>query len=924
MPPSAFCPLPSAFCLLSSALSLPPLLNQPLAKLMDIYCTRPRCEQPLNSFPDLDDSKLLKTVHQRHCANCGMPLILDGRYLPLKLIQQGGLGIAFIGCDRRTPGLRRCVIKQLQCSSSFNAQQLEVATTLFHREAEVLEKLGEHPRIPRLFAFLELTAAATPPYNQQKFFYLVQEYIEGENLQVELHEKGRFTESEVIFVLREVAKILEFIHIQGAIHRDIKPSNIMRDPQGKIYLIDFGAVKQVVAETVKTTSTNDRGSLTWVFTPEYAPWEQRQGQAIYPSSDLYALAVTCLNLLTGRQPQELLDLDTNEWKWRSPDVNVSDALVSILDRMLQNRPSERFQSARDVLDALDDTWGIPVLSIPISRIPDPSKTAANTLLVSNAEVGTAVVQELPLPQLETAPLPLEAAPLQLETAPMQLYSTTIETKPQAEEKPLIAAEPKRQKPVWLLAGLVALGLTGLITALISKLISPGNPDPIVNGAIASQSSIGDRILLSVEGSRDTDKFKSLKRAGVEALDNKKYAQAITNFQAALAENPNSPETRIYLNNALIGNNKSYTIAVSAPISRSLDRASEMLRGFAQAQAEMNQAGDVDEAKIKLRVIDDSDDPKKIASLATGIAEQTDILGIVGHNRNDVTMKASAIYNKSQLAFIAPISTANDLTGADKPYIFRTHAKGDAIAQKLVDRLIDVERKQKVAIFYVPTIAYNDEFKTQFANKLASRGGRVVGAFPFSTVSSTASPTPTPTTTPNFDADAYLRQAKAAGADAILLLPVGRSSREALKLLAVRAAKYPELSAFSDTALYNLNTLKAGETSAGLVMGLPWQESESTAQFSTGARQLWNTQVNWATATSYNAVKAMGMAIKAGAQPTRESVMKALTQNEITGASGRLQFTKGEPNGRYILVRVAKTPPNYKYSSRTGYDFVPIE
>lgn len=115
---------------------------------MDIYCTRPRCEQPLNSFPDLDDSKLLKTVHQRHCANCGMPLILDGRYLPLKLLQQGGLGVAFIGCDRRTPGLRRCVIKQLQVSSSFNPHQMEVATTLFHREAEFLEKLGNTRAFP--------------------------------------------------------------------------------------------------------------------------------------------------------------------------------------------------------------------------------------------------------------------------------------------------------------------------------------------------------------------------------------------------------------------------------------------------------------------------------------------------------------------------------------------------------------------------------------------------------------------------------------------------------------------------------------------------------------------------------------------------------------------------------------------------------
>jgi serine/threonine protein kinase len=170
---------------------------------MDIYCTRPHCEQPLNSFPDLDDSNLLKTVQQRHCSNCGMPLILDGRYLPIKMLQQGGLGVAFIGCDRRTPGLKRCVIKQLQVNPSFNTNQVEIATKLFHREAEVLERLGEHPKIPRLYAFLELTASGSGHYREQKFFYLVQEYIEGQNLQQELAVKGKFTEAEVILVLKD-------------------------------------------------------------------------------------------------------------------------------------------------------------------------------------------------------------------------------------------------------------------------------------------------------------------------------------------------------------------------------------------------------------------------------------------------------------------------------------------------------------------------------------------------------------------------------------------------------------------------------------------------------------------------------------------------------------------------------------------------
>jgi ABC-type branched-subunit amino acid transport system substrate-binding protein/serine/threonine protein kinase len=899
---------------------------------MDIYCTRPHCEQPLNSFADLDDSKLLQTVHQRHCSNCGMPLILDGRYLPIKMIQQGGLGVAFIGCDRRTPGLKRCVIKQLQVNPSFNAHQLETATKLFHREAEVLDKLGEHPRIPRLYAFLEVLASASAPYKPQNFFYLVQEYIEGQNLQQELLVKGKFTEAEVILVLREIAKILEFIHFRGTIHRDIKPSNIMRDLQGQIYLIDFGAVKQVVTQTASTTGT--LRNMTCVFTPEYAPWEQRQGQAIYPSSDLYALGVTCLNLLTGKQPSDLLDVETNDWQWRTPDLQVSDALAGILDKMLRHLPSERFQSARDVLDTLDSTWGMPTVSITPTKIPATSISASSTLLsldIENHFLQAEIVEPQPEPQLPPVALdrtPLGVAPPQPDP---QLPSVALDRSSLVPRNiaPLAKIVAPLQQPAknhkrWIFASILATGIVGVGAMIIPNLWRSNNAGSPLFDPIASRSSSGDRILISVEGNRNTDKFKNLKRAGVLAIANKNYPEAVTNFQAALAENPNSPETRIYLNNALIGDSKSYTIAASVPISsRAIDRASEMLRGVAQAQEEINQTGSATDAKVKIKIVDDADDPKAIENIASELAKQPEILGVIGNNRNDVTMKAATLYNQNKLAFIAPISTANQLTGSDKPYVFRTNAKGDTIAQKLVDRLVDVDRKRKVAIFYVPSISYNDEFKTQFASKLASKGGRVVGSFPFSTVSSTASPTGAPP--PIFDAEAHLFKARQLGAEAILLLPVGRSSREALQVLKVKSRKYRELDAISDTALYSVNTLKAGKQASGLVMGVPWQESDSAPQFSTGARQLWNNQVNWATATSYNAVKAMGTAIKAQESPSRESVMKSLSTKEFMGASSRrFKFTNGESTEQYVLVKVAATPPNYQYSSQTGYDFVPLE
>jgi len=313
---------------------------------MEVYCTRPGCPRPQNYFPDLDDSSLLKTVQQKFCTTCGMPLILSGRYLPVRLLGQGGFGAAFLARDRYTPAMRQCVAKLLQPSVSLTPPQLKIAQTLFEREAAVLEELGnEHSQIPSLLAFFELTVPSLQPGKNDQFFYLVQEFIDGKNLEDELAVKGRFSEAETVEVLREILKVLDFVHSRGSIHRDIKPANIMRAKNGRLYLLDFGAVKQV------TQSVGSAKASTGIYSLGYAPPEQMSGQEVYPATDFYALAVTCISLLSGLQPTELFDSYRNEWNWRSR-VQVSSRLAEVLDRMLLSAPSQRFQSASEVEAAL--------------------------------------------------------------------------------------------------------------------------------------------------------------------------------------------------------------------------------------------------------------------------------------------------------------------------------------------------------------------------------------------------------------------------------------------------------------------------------------------------------------------------------------------------------------------------------------------
>ena len=313
---------------------------------MEVYRTRPGCPRPQNYFPDLDDSSLLKTVQQKFCTTCGMPLILSGRYLPVRLLGQGGFGAAFLARDRYTPAMRQCVAKLLQPSVSLTPAQLKIAQTLFEREAAVLEELGnEHSQIPSLLAFFEVTVSSLQPGKNDQFFYLVQEFIDGENLEDELAVKGKFSEAQTVEVLREILKVLDFVHSRGSIHRDIKPANIMRGKNGRLYLLDFGAVKQV------TQSVGSAKASTGIYSLGYAPPEQMSGQEVYPATDLYALGVTCITLLSGLQPTELFDSYRNEWNWHSR-VQVSSRLAQVLDRMLLSAPSQRFQSAAEVEAAL--------------------------------------------------------------------------------------------------------------------------------------------------------------------------------------------------------------------------------------------------------------------------------------------------------------------------------------------------------------------------------------------------------------------------------------------------------------------------------------------------------------------------------------------------------------------------------------------
>jgi serine/threonine-protein kinase len=283
---------------------------------------------------------------------------------------RGGFGVTYLAQDVSLPGTPLCVIKQL-CPRGSNPVVLKRACQRFEQEAKILSHLGSHAQIPRLLDYFQLNGE----------FFLVQEYVRGYTLAKEVKHRGPFDEARVKQFLGDILPIVSYVHQNRVIHRDIKPPNIIRcQDDGRLVLIDFGAVKEQV---MREAATTQRAATThFIGTLGFAPPEQLALRPTY-ASDIFAIGVTCLYLLTAKPPMEFdYDSATGEINWQA-HVQVSSHFAKVLDKMLRIAPRERYQSAEDVLrvvnlepylDHLSDC-----LSIQPPRTADTEETAEGYL-----------------------------------------------------------------------------------------------------------------------------------------------------------------------------------------------------------------------------------------------------------------------------------------------------------------------------------------------------------------------------------------------------------------------------------------------------------------------------------------------------------------------------------------------------------------
>ncbi len=776
--------------------------------------------------------------------------LIGARYRVIEVLGSGGFGHTYIAEDTQRPGNPRCVLKHLTFNSS-DTGILQQVRRLFRAEAETLEQLGKHDQIPRLLAYFE--------ENQQ--FYLVQEFIEGNPLSIELARGSQLSEVEVIPLLEDVLSVLEYVHAQGVIHRDIKPANLIRRRQdSKLVLIDFGAVK-TIGNTV-AEATGETGVSMPIYTAGYAASEQCLGRPRF-SSDLYSLGMVGIQALTGCHPAQLPhDYGTSELIWQEQAI-ASDELAAVLNKMTRFHFMERYHSASEALQALRKV----ISTAPTLLSTAPAEPSASTTLISE-------------PRVESG----SSHPI------TQMFVTS-------------------NKSSFARMGLAILG-TLAVAILVRSLSDSSNNLPWqMSRTLTLPTPSLDRDRIST-GSQQLNRWSSnpQKQQGIDQIAAGSYQKAIISLEAARIQNPSDPETLIYLNNARIGDSKTYLIAAAVPLSNTLDSAQEILRGVAAAQTEVNQAGGIQGVPLKVAIADDSNQREVAQQVAQTLAKDSNLLGVVGHGTSDTSFTAAQVYQTQQLVMIAPVSSAMKL-GEIGDYIFRTMPTDQQTAKALKDYMVGVLQKRRVVIFFNPNSQYSQSLTREFKTALDYSGVADMTVIEEVDLSQ-----------PDFDAEDSVNRAIANKAEVLMLAPDPEVMDKAIRVIESANRRIPILGGDS---MFTPRVPKiAKDKAVGITLAVPVDVTNTP--FLQQATKLWGKSdlISWRTALAYDATQAL---IKGLSQtPTRDGVYRALSEPDfsVPGAKGMVSFQVKRDRGQapsYITVAplTVGTTKRYLFTGKGG-------
>lgn len=592
------------------------------------------------------------------CLNPGD--ILRDRYQIIDTLGEGGFATTYKACDLKQPGNPLCVVKEIKPPQSTDPLVWQEANQRFQREVAALRRLGHHSRIPEYYeSFL--------PDRENKNFYLIQEYIEGNPLSQELAIGPQWSEEKTVAFLRDILEILSFVHQNCVIHRDIKPSNLIRRKNdGKIVLIDFGAVKEISSLEI---TESGRTQTRTIYTAGYAPPEQMHGNPQF-CSDIYAAGIVAIQAITGLRPD--LDLLLHPqgytvWHYSTPNrpmVKISRQLETVLNKMVIYNFAKRDRSAVEVLQDLN--W--PIQPPPKRRNKLRVKVPVNT--ASQVRVESSIARDSQTPSPPNLPDGLSAG-----------------------EKILFKSSPPRLKQRGV------------------KEFAASNSEKAFNLFKESWQK---------EYGKDPETLVYLNNAFLEVSNAAYYTIAVT--LPICGVNPDSyGQLSAQAKEFLRGVAQAQT-EVNLGLSNSRDRDFPG-RDFLPSKA-INGKG------LKVIIADDAHDEEEAKQRAISLVERPDILAVIGHASSEMTMHAVDIYNNNNLVLMSPGAATEELTDEPKKFFFRTLYTASLIARDLADYLLEKNQK-KVAILYNPGSPFCASFREDYTNYFRDvRGGKIVGISDF--------------------------------------------------------------------------------------------------------------------------------------------------------------------------------------------------
>lgn len=775
--------------------------------------------------------------------------ILCKRYKIVRELGRGGFARTYLAIDLDIPDSRLLVVKEIKQPS--DSRLLPQARALFEREVRALYRFGEHPQIPQLFDSFEL--------NEK--FYLIQEYIEGHPLREEFNPSTQWNETQIIDFLQDILPVIDFVHQNNVIHRDITPSNLIRHDDGRIVLIDFGAVKEI--SSLESTDSGQTRSRT-IYTEGYGPAEQLVGNP-QCCSDIYAVGIVAIEGITGLRPPPIFIINSPQddiflHYSNSPRPLIqSENLKAILNKMVRYNFTERYQSVAEVLQDLNS----PLQCNWFERFSRFCRSHFRRLLLGIAAIMAGIAIGLFLHNTFT---------------PKTCLLVQGDALSCGEESLLKSSNPRLKQN-----GINEFGKSNYREAFNlfkRSWIEEERKDPetliYLNNALLKATKADYHTIAVIIPVPINEKGRAEIDLPQEIL--RGVAQAQT-------------EVNLKLFNA------------------------EMDRNLRDVEFPENQA--IKGKGLQVIIADDANLKEEAIARANSLIKLAGTLGAIGHYTNQTTAHTVDIYNQNHLVLISPGSTTEEVKESHRKFFFRTVPRTKVSVEVFTKYLMEKQGQTKVAGFYNGSRESTSTFWEEFRKQFRERGGtianiteldlsksdfdvkkaiqevRQIGEIEKTTI--VISPSHVPIAVNNAMAlfQANLDRSWVVGTGGIY-------SQKILEA----ASQLPSFDKFA--------------------VAVSWHPLNSpNRKFLEDSRQLWKGDVSHRTALTYDAAKTLIQAIEMQQQPSREGMQKTMADPNFSanGATGMIQFdeTGDRKNLNPKLVHIVKCS-----KQQFGVTFVPIE